>query len=213
MLRLGVLASGSGSNLQAILEACAARKIDAEVAVVLCNVKGAGAIARAEKAGVAVSVIEHKGFPTREAFDEAMAKVLQGHGVQLICLAGFMRLLSPVLLRAFPGAILNIHPSLLPAFPGTHVHRQALDAGVRISGCTVHFVDEGCDTGPILLQAAVPVLPGDDKATLAARILEQEHAAYPRAIELVARGQAKLVGKRVQLDGGVGAAASLLASS
>jgi phosphoribosylglycinamide formyltransferase-1 len=187
-LALGVLASGSGTNLQALIDACAAGALHARVAVVIGNVAGAACLERAAKAGIPTRLLGHKAFPSREAYDSELVQELQRQGVQLVCLAGFMRLVTPVLLRAFPDRVLNIHPSLLPSFPGLHAVRQALDAGARISGCTVHFVDEGTDTGPVLIQAAVPVLDADTEDSLAHRIHEQEHKAYVRAVGLVAAG-------------------------
>ena len=204
-MRVGVLASGSGSNLQAILDGCAARRIPAEVAVVTCNVPGARALQRAEQAGVPAVLLPHQKFASRDDYDRELVSVLTRHRVDLVCLAGFMRLITPVLLKAFQNRILNIHPSLLPAFPGLHGVRQALAAGVRVSGCSVHVVDEGCDTGPILIQAAVPVLDGDDEEALAARILVQEHRCYIRAISLWAQGRIRLDGRRVRIDGAAGA--------
>jgi phosphoribosylglycinamide formyltransferase-1 len=212
MMRLGVLVSGSGSNLQAILEACAQGRILARVAAVLCNVPGARALQRAEEAGVPGVLLPHASYTHREDYDARLVEDLRRHDVNLVCLAGFMRIVTPVLLRAFPGRVLNIHPSLLPAFPGMHAVRQALLAGVRISGCTVHLVDEGTDTGPIVVQAAVPVLDGDTEETLAARILVQEHRAYPRAIQLVAEGRATAAGKRVIVRGEAGDPARTIAS-
>ena len=196
-LQLGVLASGSGSNLQALLDACAEGRTSAQVAVVISNVVGARALERARAAEVPAVLLPHKGgertWASREAYDATLVELLQERGVELVCLAGYMRLVSPVLLHAFQDKILNIHPSLLPSFPGLHAHRQALAAGVRLSGCTVHVVDEGLDSGPIVLQAAVPVLEGDDEATLAARILVEEHRCYPRAVRLFAEGRVELV--------------------
>ncbi len=197
MMRIGVLASGSGSNLQAILDACASGSIPAQVAVVVCNVAGARALERAEAAGVPAILLAHGQYPTRDAYDAELVSLLRKHGVQLVCLAGFMRLLTPVLLSAFQNNILNIHPSLLPAYPGLHAVKKALTAGARVSGCTVHIVDEGTDTGPIVIQAAVPVLEGDTEETLAARILIMEHRCYPRAISLWAQGRIQLSGCRV----------------
>lgn len=212
MMRVGVLASGSGSNLQAILDGCAARTIPAEVAVVICNVPGARALQRAEAAKVPAVALPHQKFATREDYDRELVSLLQRHRVDLVCLAGFMRLITPVLLGAFQNRILNIHPSLLPAFPGMHGVRQALAAGVRVSGCSVHVVDEGCDTGPLLIQAAVPVLDGDDEETLAARILVQEHRCYTRAISLWAQGRIHLEGRRVRIDGAAGAPGRTISS-
>ena len=191
-MRIGVLASGSGSNLQAILDGCASRSIPAQPAVVICNIAGAKALQRAEVAGVPAVLLPHKGAASREAYDAQLAETLHQHRVDLVCLAGFMRLLTPGFVRGFQNQILNIHPSLLPSFPGLHAVRQALSAGVRVSGCTVHVVDEGTDTGPIVVQAAVPVLDGDTEESLGARILAQEHRAYPRAITLMAEGRVKL---------------------
>ncbi len=202
-MKFGVLASGSGSNLKAILDACRAGRVAADPALVLSNVATAKALQRAQDAGVPTEVVDHKTFPDRASFEQAMLEVLARHGVELVCLAGFMRLLSPLFIRAYEGRILNIHPSLLPAFPGMHGPRQALEAGVRFAGCTVHFVDEGTDTGPIVMQAVVPVLPGDDEAALAARILAQEHRIYPAAIDLLARGAVRLEGRRVVVDEGL----------
>jgi phosphoribosylglycinamide formyltransferase-1 len=200
-LRLGVLVSGSGSNLQAILDACGARKIPAEVAVVICNVPDARALQRARDAQVPALALPHHGYARREDYDARLVSELRARGVELVCLAGFMRIVTPVLLSAFPQRVINIHPSLLPAFPGMHGVRQAFRAGVRVSGCTVHFVDEGTDSGPILIQSAVPVLDGDTEETLAARILEQEHRIYPRAIALFAEGRVRVEGRRVLISG------------
>jgi phosphoribosylglycinamide formyltransferase-1 len=215
-LRLGVLASGTGSNLQAILDACRDERIPAQVAVVICNVEGATALARAQKAGVPAVLLPHRDYGSRELYDAQLVAELQRNAVQLVCLAGFMRIVSPVLLRAFPDRVLNIHPSLLPAFPGLHAVRQALRAGVKVAGCTVHIVDEGTDTGPVLVQAAVPVLEGDDEAALAARILVQEHKAYPRAIGLIAAGAVDMVtaapGRQVRLRAPQGDPARALSS-
>lgn len=204
-VRLGVLASGEGSNLQAILDACARGSLPARVACVVCNVPEAGALEKAKRAGVPGLCLPHQGFPSREMYDQALLAELTWHQVEVVALAGFMRLVSPVLLREYPYRVLNIHPSLLPSFPGLHAVRQALEAGVRVTGCTVHLVDEGLDSGPILLQTAVPVLEGDDEATLQARVQVQEHRAYPRALELLVRGQIEVVQRaarrRVEIDG------------
>jgi phosphoribosylglycinamide formyltransferase-1 len=186
---LGVLISGRGSNLQAILDAIRGGKLDARVGVVVSNVEGAPGLERARAAGVPTEVLSHKDYASRERYDEALVERLHAHDVDLVCLAGFMRLLSPVFVRAFRGRILNVHPSLLPSFPGLHAQRQALEHGVKVTGATVHFVDEELDHGPILLQSAVPVLEDDDEESLSARILEQEHRIYPEAIALVLEGQ------------------------
>src|SRR5690349_6679399 len=172
-IALGVLLSGSGTNLQALLDAIAAGRLDARVAVVVSN--------RADARGVPDVVVPHGDYPSREAFDARVVEVLRAHGVELVVLAGFMRLVTPVLLAAFPSRVLNIHPALLPAFPGLHAERQALAHGARITGVTVHFVDEETDHGPILAQAAVPILPDDTEERLHARIQREEHRLYPFA--------------------------------
>ena len=182
---LGVLISGRGSNLQAILDAIRQGELDARIGIVVSNVASAAGLARAKEADVPTVVIAHGSFSSREDFDRAVAEELKRHEVDLVCLAGFMRLLSPVFVRAFPNRILNIHPSLLPSFPGLHAQRQALEHGVKVSGCTVHGVDEELDHGPIVLQAAVAVKDDDTEETLSARILKEEHRAYPKAIRLI----------------------------
>jgi phosphoribosylglycinamide formyltransferase 1 len=210
VIRLGVLASGSGSNLQALLDGCAAGAIDARVEVVVSNVPGAGALERAARAGAAAVVKPSRGQADRAAYDRSLLEVLRRHQVDLVCLAGYMRLISPAFLAAFgPGPatrgcprVMNIHPGLLPAFPGLHAQRQALEYGARLAGCTVHFVDEGTDTGPIILQAVVPVLDGDTEQALGARILAQEHRIYPQAVQWFAQGRLSLAGRRVRVDGG-----------
>jgi len=196
-LALGVLVSGRGSNLQAILDACARPGFPARVAVVISDRERAVALERARAAGVEALWVNPKDFADRESFDLALVRELTQRGVGLVCHAGFMRILSPAYVRAFAGRALNIHPSLLPSFPGLHAQRQALDHGARVSGATVHFVDEGMDTGPIVLQAAVPIEPGDTEDTLAARILVQEHRLYPEAIRLFAEGRLRIDGRRV----------------
>jgi phosphoribosylglycinamide formyltransferase-1 len=196
-LALGVLVSGRGSNLQAILDACARPDFPARVVVVISDRERAVALERARAAGVEALWVNPKDFADREAFDVALVHELTARQVGLVCHAGFMRILSPTYVRALAGRALNIHPSLLPAFPGLHAQRQALDHGAKVSGATVHFVDEGMDTGPIVLQAAVPVEPGDTEDTLAARILIQEHRLYPEAIRLFAEGRLRIEGRRV----------------
>lgn len=196
-LRIGALASGGGSNLQAIIDRCADGSLDAEVALILSNNPDAGALERARAAGIPSLCIDHRTFASREEFDQAVVAALQAAGVELVVLAGFMRIISAPFLEAFPGRIMNIHPALLPAFPGLHVQRKALEYGARFAGCTVHFVDGGVDTGPIIIQAVVPVLDQDTEATLSARILKQEHRIYPRAIQLFAEGRLRLVERRV----------------
>ena len=194
--RVGVLVSGRGSNLQALIDAARAGELGGEMAVVLSNVETARALERARAAGVPALFRDHRGR-AREAFDRELLSLLLEHGVDLVCLAGFMRRLSPVLLRAFPGRVVNVHPSLLPAFPGLEAQRQAFEYGVKVSGATVHIVDEGLDSGPIVLQEAVPLLDGDTPESLAARILEAEHRIYPRAVRLLLDGRCRLDGRRV----------------
>ncbi len=196
-LRVGVLASGRGSNLQAILDAAAHPGYPARVAVVVSDRERAAALERATAAGVPAVFVNPKDYADRDAYDAALAGALRDHQVGLVCLAGFMRILTPAFVHVFDGRILNIHPSLLPAFPGLHPHRQALEHGVRISGATVHFVEADVDTGPIVLQAAVPVEPGDTEATLAARVLVEEHRLYPAAVRLFAEGRLRISGRRV----------------
>lgn len=198
-LRLGVLASGSGSNLQSIIDRCADGSIDAEIVLVLSNVPGAGALNRAEKAGIATALIDHRTFTERADFDRAVVATLQSAGVELVVLAGFMRIITAPFIAAFPERIINIHPALLPAFPGLHVQKKAIEGGARFSGCTVHFVDGGVDTGPIIIQAVVPILDDDDEASLSARILVQEHRIYPNAIQLIAEGRLRIEGRRVRV--------------
>jgi phosphoribosylglycinamide formyltransferase 1 len=186
--RIGVLISGRGSNLQAIIEAIADHRLDATIAVVISNRADALGLEHARSAGITTRVIDHRAYPTRPEYDRALVAELQSHGVALVCLAGFMRLLSPLFVAAFSNRILNIHPSLLPDFPGLHPQQQAIDHGAAISGATVHFVNDELDAGPIVLQRAVPVLPGDTADTLAARILVEEHKLYPEAIQRVLDG-------------------------
>ncbi|HEU4366966.1 MAG TPA: phosphoribosylglycinamide formyltransferase [Methylomirabilota bacterium] len=196
-LAIGVLASGRGSNLQAILDACGRPGFPARVAVVISDRERAPALERARAAGVEALWVDPKAFADREAFDLALVRELRARAVGLVCHAGFMRILSPAYVRAFAGRALNVHPALLPAFPGLHAPRQALEHGVKVAGATVHFVDEGVDTGPIVAQAAVPVEPADTEDTLAARILAQEHRLYPEAIRLFAEGRLRIDGRRV----------------
>ncbi len=203
-LKVGVLASGRGSNLAALIEAAAAPGYPAEIALVIVNIKGARALARAEAAGIPTRLIEHRAFPGRAAFEAALDGALRDAGIELICLAGFMRILAPAFVEAWRDRIINIHPSLLPAFPGLDTHARALKAGVKISGCTVHFVRAETDSGPILAQAAVPVLPGDTPERLAARVLEAEHRVYPLALRLMAEGRVRIMGERTEILGGYG---------
>jgi phosphoribosylglycinamide formyltransferase-1 len=196
-LRLGVLASGRGSNLQSIMDAAAAGKIKAEVAVVISDNKDAFALERARKAGIPALHVNPKNYGSKDEYERAILKLLKEHNVQLVCLAGYMRIVGKVILDAFPNRVINIHPALLPSFPGLHGQQQAWEYGVKYSGCTVHFVDEGMDTGSIIIQAVVPVYDDDTADTLAARILEQEHIIYPEAIGLLADGRLKLSGRKV----------------
>ena len=193
-LKLGVLISGRGSNMAALIRATAEPGFPAEIVLVIANRADAGGLETASKAGIATAVIDHKAFSGREPFEAAMDTALDAAGVELVCLAGFMRLLTAGFVERRLGRMINIHPSLLPAFKGLHVQRQALAAGVRIAGCTVHFVTPDMDSGPILVQAAVPVLPDDDEDTLAARILKAEHRCYPQAVRLIAEGRVRLEG-------------------
>jgi phosphoribosylglycinamide formyltransferase 1 len=196
-LALGVLASGRGSNLQAILDACARPGFPAHVAVVVSDRERALALERARAAGVEALWVNPKDFGDREAYDLTLVGELQRRQVGLVCHAGWMRILSPAYVRAFAGRALNVHPSLLPAFPGLHAQRQALEHGAKVAGATVHFVDEGVDTGPIVLQAVVAIEPTDTEETLSARILVQEHRLYPEAIRLFAEGRLQIQGRRV----------------
>lgn len=193
--RIVILISGRGSNMAALLAA----DLPLEIAAVISNRPGAAGLALAATRGVAAEVVDHQAYATREAFDQALSEAIDRHQPQLVVLAGFMRILTPAFIRHYQGRLLNIHPSLLPAFPGLHTHRQALQAGVRIHGCTVHFVTEQLDHGPIVAQAAVPVLPDDTEETLAARVLESEHRIYPEALRWWAEGRLTL-----QDDGRVG---------
>jgi phosphoribosylglycinamide formyltransferase-1 len=198
---VAVLVSGSGSNLQAIIDASEKGEIPCRVGIVISNKPDAYGLVRARKHGIPTEVISHKEFPSREEFDGQLVEIIRKSGAELVCLAGFMRVLTPVFVRAFPNRILNIHPALLPSFPGTHGPGQALRHGVRFSGCTVHFLDEGVDTGPIIVQAVVPVYDDDTEDTLAARILVQEHRIYPMAIRLFFQGRLKVEGRRVRVEG------------
>ena len=198
---IGVLISGSGTNLQSIIDAIEAKELDARIQVVLSNRADAYGLVRAKKHGIPVEVLDHKRFPDREAFDQAVVDILRAREVELVVLAGFMRLLSPVFVGAYSNRIMNIHPALLPAFPGLHAQKKAVENGVRFSGCTVHFVNEECDEGPIIIQAVIPVFPEDTEESLASRILEQEHRIYPRAIQLYSEGRLRIEGRKVFVDG------------
>ena len=201
MVNLGVLVSGSGSNLQAIIDNIEAGRVDAQIKVVVSNLPDAYALERARKHGIPTEVIRHKEFKTRQDFDQRLVDVLKVHDVELVVLAGFMRIITPLLLRAFPMRVMNIHPALLPAFPGTHVWQAEVNSGVKFAGCTVHFVDEGTDTGPIIIQAVVPVYDDDTADSLNARILKQELKIYSQAIQLYAEGRLETQGHRVAAKG------------
>lgn len=194
--RVGVLISGGGSNLQALIDAAADPAYPAEIVLVISNRADAFGLQRAAKAGIATRVIDHKDFRDRESFDRETDAALRDAGCEIVCLAGFLRILTPAFVEAWQGRMLNIHPSLLPSFKGLHVQRQALEAGVKIAGCTVHLVTPDLDDGPILEQAAVPVHDDDDEASLSARILEQEHRIYPVALAALASGRVRLDGRR-----------------
>ena len=196
---LAILASGSGTNLQAIIDAVEDGRVPAEIRVVICNRANAKALERAERHQLATELVDHKAFASREAFDEHVVGILRDKGVELVCLAGFDRLLSPVFIRAFPERILNIHPALLPSFPGLHAQRQALEYGVRIAGCTVHIVDEKTDHGPIVIQAAVPVYSDDSVESVTERILAEEHRIYPEAVCLFAERRIRIEGRRIRI--------------
>ena len=196
-LKVGILISGRGSNMAALIAAACATDYPAEIACVVSNVADAPGLETAKKAGIATAVISHRGYPDRETFDHDVSAVLEKHGVELVALAGFMRIQSPWFTLHWQDRVINIHPSLLPAFKGLHVQRQALDAGVRLSGCTVHVVVPDLDAGPIIAQAAVPVLPGDTDETLSARILRQEHRLYPQVVRWFAEGRIGVADGRV----------------
>jgi len=203
-LRIGVLVSGTGSNLQALIDACRAGTVPAEVAVVVSNVPGAFALERARRAGIPARVVDHRAYPTRAAFESALREALESARVELLCLAGFLRILSPEFVGAFAGRMMNIHPALLPAFGGKgmygeRVHQAVLASGARVSGCTVHFVTEVPDAGPIIAQATVPVLDGDTPTTLAARVRREELRLYPIAVRLFAEGRLRIEGHRVRI--------------
>ena len=205
-LRVAVLVSGRGSNLQAIIDAIESRVLQAEIVAVISNKKEAVALERARKHGLPDVFVDPKPFvgrpDSREAYDRALLEVLEKRQVELVLLAGYMKIVTPVLVNAYANRMMNIHPSLLPAFPGLEVQRKAIDWGCKLAGCTVHFVTEGVDEGPIILQAAVPILDSDTAETLAARILEQEHKIFPRAVQLYAEGRVKVDGRRVLIADG-----------
>ena len=195
--RLGVLVSGRGSNLQALTDAIGGGRLDATIAIVISNVAGAGGLDRARNAGIETAVLDHRGWPSRDDYDRALVEELRAHDVDVVCLAGFMRRIGAPFIEAFPAAIVNIHPSLLPSFPGLHAQRQALAHGVKVSGVTVHLVTPELDAGPIIVQRAVPVLESDTEEALAARILVEEHLAYPEAVQRLLDGGWTVDGRRL----------------
>ncbi|SEA65568.1 formyltetrahydrofolate-dependent phosphoribosylglycinamide formyltransferase [Desulfuromusa kysingii] len=199
-LRIAILASGGGTNLQSIIDLSQKGLLDAHICLVLSNNPEAGALQRAQRAGINTACIDHRVFASREEFDQTVVTTLKDAGAELIVLAGFMRIISEIFLDAFPQRIINIHPALLPSFPGLHVQRKAIEYGAKFTGCTVHFVDSGVDTGPIIAQAVVPICPDDSEETLAARILQQEHQIYPQAIQWIAEGRVRIEGRRVYID-------------
>jgi phosphoribosylglycinamide formyltransferase-1 len=209
-MRVGVLISGRGSNMQALLAACAAPDFPAEIVTVIANRPDAGGLDHARTAGITAQTINHTAFAGREPFEAALTEALEQAGVELLCLAGFMRVVTPGFVRHWQGRMINIHPSLLPLFPGLDTHARALAAGMKLHGCSVHFVSEEVDGGAIIGQAAVPVLPGDDAGSLAARVLRAEHRLYPACLRLVAEGKVRLAGDRVELSGEFDADASIL---
>lgn len=198
-LAIGVLVSGGGSNLQSLIDRMEAGILDVDIKTVISNVSGAGGLDRATRHGIAKMVLPHGDHAHRRDYDRTLARALQEAGAEAVVLAGFMRIVGPDLLFAFPGLVLNIHPALLPAFPGLHAQKKAADHGVRLSGCTVHFVDEKVDHGPIIIQAAVPALTGDDEESLGRRILRLEHRIYPQAVQWLAEGRLDVQGRHVGL--------------
>jgi len=203
-IKTAILLSGRGSNMQALVDAAKDPTYPAEIVRVISNVPGAGGLERAARSGIATTAIDHRDFDGRASFEEALHAVLTADGVELVCLAGFMRLLTEGFVERWFDRMLNIHPSLLPAYKGLHTHERVLSEGVRFTGCTVHFVRPAMDAGPIIVQAAVPVLPDDDADTLAARVLTAEHRCYPHALRLVAEGRTTIVDETVIIDGVVG---------
>lgn len=195
--RIAVLISGRGSNMVSLIEAARAADFPAEIALVLSNRPDAGGLERAREAGIATAIVDHKTHATRESFEQAMDAVLVEHGIEFVCLAGFMRVLTDWFVERWAGRMVNIHPSLLPLFRGVHTHRRALEEGVLVHGCTVHFVVPELDAGPIIAQAAVPVIPGDTEESLAARVIVQEHLLYPQALRMICNGSARLESGRV----------------
>ena len=208
-LKIAVLISGRGSNLQALIDACREPDYPAEIGLVLANVGAAAGLERAREADIPTAVVEHKDFEDRKGFEDALLGEIGRAGVGLVCLAGFMRLLSDHFLGPWHNRVVNIHPSLLPSFKGVHVHEQVIESGARLTGCTVHFVRPAMDSGPIIIQAAVPVHTGDTPGTLAARVLEEEHRIYPMAVRYIALGRLRIVAERVIIDGALAPDAAL----
>ena len=200
MLKLAVLISGRGSNLQALIDACKDDAFPAEIGLVLSNKADAYGLERAKEAGIETAVLSHKDFDDRESFDAGMSEIIEQSGAELVCLAGFMRLLSDGFVRKWRDKLINIHPSLLPAYKGLHVHERMIEEGARFGGCTVHFVRPAMDEGPIIVQAAVPIFQDDDADALAERILEQEHIIYPQAVRLIAEGRVRVSAERVIIE-------------
>jgi phosphoribosylglycinamide formyltransferase-1 len=201
MKKIAVLVSGGGSNLQSIIDSVESGTLKVEIVLVLSNKEGAFGLERAAKHQIPTAVIKHGEFPDREAFETRLMEVIDGHGAELVVLAGFMRVLTPHFVNHYHHRIMNIHPALLPSFPGTHGQKQALDYGVRYAGCTIHFVDEGTDTGPIIMQAVVPILPDDTEGDLSARILVEEHRIYPESLRLWSEGRLLIEGRKVRILG------------
>ncbi|HLN22967.1 MAG TPA: phosphoribosylglycinamide formyltransferase [Patescibacteria group bacterium] len=209
-LKVAVLISGRGSNLQALLDACAQPGFPAKIVRVISNVATATGLERAHQAGVATEVINHKAYPSREAFDAALDAAIRASGAELVCLAGFMRLLTPGFTESWRDRMINIHPSLLPSFKGLHTHQRAIEAGVKLHGCTVHFVTPDLDDGPIIAQAAVPVQDGDNEDSLSARVLTAEHRIYPLALKLIGEGRVSVDGRIVRVSDPAPAQAALI---
>lgn len=199
MIKIAVLASGSGSNLQAIIDACKAKTIDGSVVLVISDKKDAYALKRAKDALIEAIFIDPKSFSSKNLYETEVVKAIKKSGADLVCLAGYMKIVGDVMLSSYKGRMINIHPALLPSFPGLHAQKQAFDYGVKVSGATVHFVDEGCDTGPIIIQSCVKVFENDTEESLQKRILDEEHKIYPEAIRLFAEGKLKIEGKKVKI--------------